>query len=403
MSNYLINPFYLEAVESYLDQETVKFNTLLYSDRLTRYEKELLQARVDIREKNWTAAEETLRGLHIQDVFLNAERYFLMANISGFNANWEEALILNETALELYRSCEHKRGLFLTSYNLSVDYASLGLFQVSAKFLRQAQVLAETVNQKSQIFRALAWSEMSQDNFNEALRYIDEGLQLVDEVRPSEKSMCLAVASDIYFRNGKIEEAFDIMKKLKYSNSLCDKSRIHFEFELLERLVSDRLFAKALPFLPDEVALSKEYGLKWRLLRHLQHGEVMAAEKIWVELCEMFPLYYTQGFQCLHQLEMKSVFMVYLNRLRSTDLDQNETELITPTTFKVNRQTQLIQILLNSPTGLRKEELIEQIWHEKYEPTMDAKLYKLIQRIRESSQFEIVNQNQCYYLRKPTA
>lgn len=399
-----MNPFYLEAVEAYLDQDTIKLNSLLYSNRLTRYEKELLKARIEIREKNWMAAEESLKSLHIQDVFLNAERYFLLANIAGFNANWEDALMMNEKAHELYKTCEHARGLFLTSYNLSVDYSALGLFQISAKFLKQAQILAENQSQKSQILRALAWNEMSAGKNAEALNYVEQGMVFIDSVQPSEKSMFLAVAADVYFRCGNIEIAYDLMKKLKYSKSLCDKSRIHFEFELMERIVFDRLFAKPLPFMPDEVALSKEYGLKWKVLRHLQHGETTAAEKTWVEICEMFPLYYTQGFQCLHPLEAKSVFMKYLNQLRSISLEvvESEEKIKIPTTFKVNKQSQLIQILLNSPSGIRKEDLIEQVWNEKYDTTMDAKLYKLIQRIRENSKFEIVNQNQCYYVRKPT-
>ena len=48
----------------------------------------------------------------------------------------------------------------------------------------------------------------------------------------------------------------------------------------------------------------------------------------------------------------------------------------------------------------RTEDLIEKIWNQKYEHTMDAKLYKLIQRIRDQDTFEIVTQNQCYHLRK---
>lgn len=91
--------------------------------------------------------------------------------------------------------------------------------------------------------------------------------------------------------------------------------------------------------------------------------------------------------------------MIFLQQVLSSESKPIQTQKkSTPLTS--TKQQQLIQILLDSPIGLRKEDLIEKIWNQKYEHTMDAKLYKLIQRIRDQDAFEIVTQNQCYHLRK---
>ncbi len=399
MKNFKPNPFYLEAIEAYLTSNTAKLQILTESDKLERIEKDLIRVRLCMRDRNWNTAQEKLSRLVSISSFYSAEIHFLKGNIFGFNANWELAILENIKAYQQYTLCEHQRGLFLTTYNLSVDYSNLGLFKISTDYLLQAQKHAKSEKYQLQLLRGLAWNSLNMGETQKSLKYIEEGLSLDLQIYPSEWNMFLAVSADIYFRVGKIDEAFEIMKTLKFSKSIRDKSRIHLECKLLEKMKQEAQPYKALDFPSEELSLSTEYSLKWNTLRSLLNGEKKMADTYWSQLCISFPLYYAPNYVCIHAVESKSIFMIFLQQVLSSESKPIQTQKkSTPLTS--TKQQQLIQILLDSPIGLRKEDLIEKIWNQKYEHTMDAKLYKLIQRIRDQDAFEIVTQNQCYHLRK---
>lgn len=399
MKNFKPNSFYLEAIDAYLTANTSKLQSLVDSDKLERIEKELIQVRILIRDRNWNAAQEKLSRLTSGTSFYSAEIHFLKGNVFGFNANWELAILENTKSYQHYFDCGHQRGLFLTTYNLSVDYSNLGLFKISTDYLLQAQKHAESDKYQLQLLRGLAWNSLNMGETQKSLKYIEQGLSLDLNNYQSEWTMFLAVSADIYFRVGKIEEAYETMKTLKFSKSIRDKSRIHFEFKLLEKMKQESQPYKTLDFPSEELSLSTEYSLKWNTLRSLLNGEKKMADAYWAQLCHAFPLYYAPNYVCTHPVESKSIFMIFLQQVLSFE---KESILVDKKCVSIasTKQQQLIQILLDSPIGLRKEELIEKIWNQKYEHTMDAKLYKLIQRIRDQDNFEIITQNQCYHLRK---
>ena len=231
---------YFEAVDAYLVQDSQKINSFMNSDLINTIEKKLIDTRLQIRSKEWTLASGILNSINTEDSFYLGEKYFLLANIAGFNANWEEAIEFNQLAITAYSKNNYNKGLFLSYYNLSADYSALGLFKLSLGSLKTAEELAETTTHKVQLYRAQSWSFICQKQNKLALETLDKGFALINAAQPSEQSMFLAVASDIYFRTGQKNQAFEIMKKLKYSKNLRDKSRIHFEFTLLEKLTMEK-------------------------------------------------------------------------------------------------------------------------------------------------------------------
>lgn len=399
MKNFKTNPFYLEAIEAYLTANTSKLQSLIDSDKLERIEKDLIQVRILIRDRNWKTAQEKLSRLVSGSSFHLAEIHFLKGNVFGFNANWELSILENIKSYKYYDECKHQRGLFLTTYNLSVDYSNLGLFKISTDYLLQAQKHAESDMYQLQILRGLAWNSLNMGEAQKSLKYLEQGLSLDLQIYQSEWNMFLAVSADIYFRMGKVDESFEMMKTLKFSKSIRDKSRIHFEFKLLEKMKQESQPYKTLDFPSEELCLSTEYSLKWNIIRSLLNGEKKVADSYWSQLSLLFPQYYAANYVCIHAIESQSIFMTFLQQVLRFELNPIETHKKSVSMLSTKQQ-KLIQILLDSPVGLRKEDLIEKIWNQKYEHTMDAKLYKLIQRIRDQDTFEIITQNQCYHLKK---
>lgn len=386
---------YFEAVDAYLVQDSQKINSFMNSDLLNAIEKKLIDTRLQIRSKEWVSASEILNSINTEESFYLGEKYFLLANIAGFNANWEDAIEFNQLAITAYSKNNYNKGLFLSYYNLSADYSALGLFKLSLNSLKTAEELAQTTTHKVQLYRAQAWSLICQNQNKLALETLDKGFALIDEAQPSEQSMFQAVASDIYFRTGHKNQAFEIMKKLKYSKNLRDKSRIHFEFTLLEKLTMEKPPYTYLNAPTEDIHQSKEYTLKWNCLKSLIDGDKTLAEKYWKDLCLIYPLYYSHSFQCQHAIEEKSIFICFLNSV----LNYNPVQVVSDKQLNLSKQQQkLVDLLQNESRALSKVELIEKIWETPYSPDMDAKFYKLVQRLKQQYNFEISHKNQIYFI-----
>ncbi len=93
---------YFEAVDAYLVQDSQKINSFMNSDLINTIEKKLIDTRLQIRSKEWTLASGILNSINTEDSFYLGEKYFLLANIAGFNANWEEAIEFNQLAITAY-------------------------------------------------------------------------------------------------------------------------------------------------------------------------------------------------------------------------------------------------------------------------------------------------------------
>ncbi|MEK6626804.1 MAG: hypothetical protein AABY86_17690, partial [Bdellovibrionota bacterium] len=116
------------------------------------------------------------------------------------------------------------------------------------------------------------------------------------------------------------------------------------------------------------------------------------------KLITLFPQAYTANFKCLNASDEKTIFYVSLQSKFDRKVDQeNSPEVVQ---LKSKKLMQLYHALLNATMAIRKEELIELIWETAYCPSMDARFYQLIKRLRPLIPQEIVNKNNCYRLRQ---
>lgn len=383
---------YLRGVEAYVKGQARKLADILKSPSLDLHEKALLRARLLLRKRNWVGAQLALE-IEMPDSFLEAEKFFVLGNTFGFTADWQKAAIHMLEAQQIYRQVNDARGVFLSAYNLSVDFSQLGQKKLSQHFLSLAEQYGKSPQEKTLILRAQACSMIENEQPKKALQLIDQALSVSGPITPAEKTMTLLVAAEIYFFNGQATESKRILQSLRLSKALRQPGRVIFELELLNRWLNEKspysTFGKA----HLEVTKSSEHNLKWQILSNLQSGNQPEAERFWSLLQAHFPAIYSSHFSVKDPYHQGCLFFKMVESLLKISRVPSEVLIARP-----GKLQSLVQTLIESGSPVRKEILIERLWKTEYDPKFNSRLYKLIERARREIGVEIKNKNQSYYV-----
>jgi tetratricopeptide (TPR) repeat protein len=391
-------PLYSAGIEAYLNRESETLARMLANPDLSIAEKRLLETRLKFRDNRYDEAAEILQTLSTSGIpFLEAERNLLVGNYHAYKGEWQEALIANHQALIGYESIRDRRGTFLTNYNLSVDYGRLGLNQAAEHFLRQAEKGAEAPPERVLVLRAQAslLSSRGGDSraIENAVRVIEKALALHGELNDVDRTALVLVAADIYFRANNRSKSYELLAGIRHVKATRDRARILFDLALLEMLLKEQAPFTALGVAPAAVQESVEYSLKWSIIRNLQIGELGRAEELWEELTIMASSRYGAKFTALGTPDKESLFMTIIESIRNSNPERIMSGR------GGSKLAKLIELLSVSEGPIRKENLIEEIWRVKYDPSFDARFYKLIERARRECGLELVNVNQAYVIR----
>jgi tetratricopeptide (TPR) repeat protein len=394
-------PLYSACVDAYLNRETETLARMLANPDLSITEKRLLETRLKFRDSRYDEAAEILKTLSTSGIpFLEAERYLLLGNYHAYKGQWQEALIANHQALIGYESIRDRRGAFLANYNLSVDYGRLSLHQAAEHFLRQAEKGAEAASERVLVLRAQASLHGSRGrdsrSIENAVHVIEKALALQCELNDVDRTALVLVAADIYFRANQRHKSYELLNGIRQVKATRDRARILFDLALLEMLLNGQPPFTALGGAPSAVEESVEYSLKWSIIRNLQIGELGRAEELWDELTSMASSRYEAKFTALGASDNESLFMTVIGAIRNTSCANSWR--VAPRRGG-SKLIKLIDLLAASEGPLRKENLIEEIWGVEYDPSFDARFYKLIERARRECGLELVNVNQAYLIR----
>ncbi len=387
-------PLYAKGVEAYLALDASRLRELLYSESLSQPEKRLLRARASMMEGALAPAESLLLEASTWPcAFLRAERDLLLATLASRGGRFEEAISRNLQALTAYQLCDDRRGVFLTHYNISVDFQRLSLYVVSEWHLQKASEVADESSERALILRAEACALQKQGRDAEALARIRGALSREADFRPSDLRALRIVASDLFVRNGDFAQALKMLEKLGLGRRDPERIRFVFEKAVLKSLLSQQPLGAPLPLLGG----SLEYSLKWRFLRALQQGESAQLSPLWQQLQRLQPQVYGDGFRAVQRSDQNSLFFRCVSESLSAT-PENADSHSEPSASPSQRVGLLVDILKRSPAPMRKEELIEAIWNCRYEPAFDARFYKLMERAKRLSGFRIRAVNRAYRL-----
>lgn len=381
---------YLQAVDFYVSGDIRKLNRYFDHEELSLAEKRLLRVRKAFHAVDYNEARAILSSFYPSEPFLRGEWHFLSGNLHSYLSDWSAALIDAHQALQRYTQCAHQRGLFLSCYNLSVYYNRVGLDAVSLHFLNQALPFVQSVTQESLVLRAQACHHSRSGDFKMALGALELAMKSCDLLPEIEQATLLSVAADIYFRAGRTEQAADSLSRLIVNRLVRDRARVQFEFLILKDFVARRPLARGV--VPVAIEEANEYRLRWLVLADLQDGDLTSAKKRWCELCSLLPSRYQAEFKCVNPSDEKTIFISALRGLMTGNAMLTQA----PPTNLSGKQQRLFEVMVNSPIALRKEELIERVWGMNYDPSLDSRFYKLIERIRSNAGIKIESHQSTY-------
>lgn len=381
---------YLKAVAAYIDNNSQSLNHFLASTSASQSEKNLIRARLAARAGNYADSNQLLLGITPETSFLRGEKHFVLANVLSHDSLWQMALIEAQQALMAYRECNYERGVFLANYNLSVYYNRLGLDDVSMFYILEAEKHAHAPSQYSLVHRARACHYIRLLSFDLAVESLEKALQLKDELDEVDKAALYSVAADVYFRSDKYELALEFIELLSRSRVVRDKARVRFDLTLLRSIQNEEPRLIDVP-MPEVVAKNEEYRLRWEIVESLQDGDLRLAVERWNHLCSLFPQRFASDFKCIHLSDEKLVFIAAIRKLMKR-ISSTETIVLS------GKPRKLFDALTSAPIPLRKEELIERVWELPYDPSLDSRFYKLIERLRKDSGLSIESVNHTYRL-----
>lgn len=376
---------YFEAVQAYISGETAFTAKFLQSGDVSLTEKALIEARLLMKRNDFAAAQSVLDRAHPTSSLLIGERFFLQAALASHRSKWQEAVLFAMHALNEYRACENARGLFLSNYNLSVYYSRLGLDELSFYFLNEAESFAKTPSQKVLVVRARACEFSRQDDFKNAVYQIELAIKRIQDLDSVDAATLRSVAGDIFFRAGDHHKALLNLNELQHCKALPDKARAKFDLTVLSALNAE-LSVLVPANCPEVIEQNVEYFTKWKVISALQDGQWDRAVAEWNSLVQLMPNRYARDFKTIVATDDKAIFMYAVRRLLNR---MNLNGKRNQSSNLKGLQAILFEALTSAKIPLRKEDLIEKVWNCEYSPDLDARFYKLIERLQSSSGLEI--------------
>lgn len=366
---------YRQGVAAYLQQNNRLFQKVLLNPELSQDQRRLLRARYHVREQNLPAAYRLLiQSQCHSDKLLEADRQMLLAHYHSLHGHWQRAIEHNLLALELYREKHNRRGQFLITYNLAVDYQHTGSTMNELEYLEQAKKLAELPDEAALIFRAEAFLLARGEKISEALDLLQTAAG-VEELGSFEQVQIRIMRVEFLCMSGDILGALELSRELLNRKSTFERARIVLENHCLRLLTGDKTaFSSEKPAV---ILTSNEYNLKWELTRALLGGDLELAESLWRELHLLIPGHFEAKAFHTTSYESKAIFGRCLN------LFSGKSVTTTPHD-KGGLEADLFAILASTKLPLRKEIIIERLWKTKYSPDLDDRFYQLIRRARKN-------------------
>ena len=379
---------YNKFLSIYLEDDFKNFINFKTDKDLSVIEKKLLHARVFTKNKQWKDAKEILESSTINNSFLLAEKYFLLGQIHLNTSMYEDSAVYAQKAIQLYKELEHKKGVFKSTYNLSVSYNRLGLDKLSFLELENSMLYTSSIDQEMLIKRAYACHYSKTGDFKESIK----NLKLLEDYYNEDDSFdsiaTKTVAIDIYIRASMFTESKRCIEEIEKSRINMERGRLSFYKNFLKSYLEDIPLGSC----PESVKESSEYFAKWKVIDSLESGDEVQTRKNWDELVLLLPHLYSQKFSCINESESKCIFNRQLQKL----LNQNNVETLNQDQVSGKKMKQLVSLLNDSKIPLTKEFLIESIWDVPYSPKYDNRLYKLIERLKSQYSVKISNNNSCY-------
>ena len=377
---------YLEILSLFKKDKIDLFKIRIKKSKITQVEKSLLRIRIYFREQQWKKSISLLESFSGKySDFLTAESFSLLSYAYFMKGDYQNAFINNAKSIELLLNMKSTEQLFLSNYNQSVYIARMRQINISNYYLEQASKFTSTLKDTLMVNRALATNYSNQLRYVDALQIVENDLLRLKDLEDIDTVIGYkVVAVDIYARNKQLYKSIEILTELRKNYKSPFKSRIAFEFQVASYLHS---YGQTKISWPSFLKNDTNYSLKVKIIDLLIIGNIVEAEKAWIELARQFPGIYLNKFEVKYSSDKDTLFYKLVTILKCKEVTIKNIQL-------KGKLDKLYVILSQQVFPCSKEELIESIWGIPYDPSYDSRFYKLIQRLR--SHVDVLNVHGAY-------
>ena len=380
---------YNKCVADYLAHHSNLVEIVKNAD-LTKSERTLLEARIEIRKKDYESARDILsKPFSTGEVFLLAERAAILSNVYFNISKYEEALVENLQAINFYGEVSDEQGLFMSHYNASADYNRMYKEELSFYYLNEAAKHCHTDKNRGLLERGYACYYQRIKNFEKASEHLRKWLELINKMNVQDQLISKTIALDICFQIKDYKLCEDILDELINIKINRERSRFLLYRNIIKAMqTGKKVSEQTLIQLTD----SREYSLRYQIICCLETGEQSKAINLIKELNKICGPIISESFELLNSYERDGIWGSYVETLVAE-------KIVLENKFKVDSKAwRLLEALQQSALPVSKSELFEFIYDSSYEIESEAKLYKLIERVKKEIPVSIVNRKGAYFL-----
>lgn len=374
MSKYNVNhKTFIKALETF-SVNLPKFKRFFTDRRLTHAEKNILKAKVSIRNSNFTEALEYLKFTS-SNPFIKAHQLFLQGTAYNNAAMSHEAIPLLKASYIAFIKIDHKQLAFNPLYALVITLMNQKNPTQMEFYLNEMRKMSHTAPfRQACLYRceALYYSLINQDN--KALEKINLALSLKSKKLETRKAFFLVGKFVILFKLKRCHECEEVLNEYKNTKGFVHSANYNFMKILLAHFLHDSPIYAYKKHFKD----SHELEYQVNTIKELSIGEIELAKIWWSKLKEINPVLYKEDFQYSGDYGLFSACLAkHLSHNTEKTLSFNIQK------FMGTNQERLLHILQTATKTHTKEELIRMIWDEEYTEESSSRFNKLLSRTKK--------------------
>lgn len=363
-------------------------NKFLKDKRPTFQEKIIIESLVLLRDNEFKKIEVKLKGLSLQDPFVDAIRNLILGisyNNAGNFTDAENFLCLSHETLLNY---DARPLIMLACFNEFICKINLQKLDDSRELKNQI-LKFKAKNPKERLIQLLMACTQSlyEGNPDGAEKYLQEIEDKKNTLSESDKAGFFYDKFLYYLLKKNMRAARDLLDEMKSIKKFYHSPNYNFMKGLLDFLIDEKVFY----FYEDD--FKDAMFLWWQLsvLQKLEERDRQGAQLYWNKLAQISPNVYSEDFNykgsfCLFQLALKKVYYSQRESLNSSPMTGTKEEQIT-------------KLLHTSSSGMRKDELYLLIYGSEATTKEDFnKLKTAIMRVRKKSNIDIKTKKGCYFI-----
>ncbi len=344
---------------------------------LSPSEKTLLEARRLIIDHEWKEAIELLERSVPQEKLLLAEREYLLSEAFNRMGETLKGFECVRRAVPLYRDLGDFPGSFQGMFLLAINLHSQGMVEESERLLDELEPMAKTPLQKHQIFRERQLCHVKLGKISDLDKTLTRLKAEMKGLPVRHRQVTDHTIAYILMMEGEFKSAIK-------QYGVCAKnyrSLSHIDSKFWSTLLTTVVDNRTLPTADAVIRRAPLFFHRYAMIRELQAGDMERAKPHWKVLQGLVPELFGELFEFRQEWAGRSAFGILVKRYQPKG-EQGAQAPVQASTSELLEE-RLVQILRDAATPVPKNRLIELLYGQPYDVSLDSRFYKLVQRTKK--------------------